>query len=203
MRNQQIEEFIRSVLENMPTDWLTLTTHRLDIYNEKLAKTEFLDQVEKIYMGKEVSKQALSELRTAYDYIRLGHPLSSIVEWGIAKIYNLKPEAVISFSSLTAPVLAVLRKNYLLKKPTLIVFKNAIPVFFDSEIIQRIYGYPFELMQISEEEEIPKFEGSIILIEEKVRISEFSLNTRVDFYINFVGDIRLIFLDNFLFNNVF
>jgi hypothetical protein len=31
--------YVKAVLENMPTGWLSLTTHRLDIYDEKLAKT--------------------------------------------------------------------------------------------------------------------------------------------------------------------
>ena len=41
--------YIKDVLENMPTDWLNLTTHQLDIYNEKLAKTQFLDQFETLF----------------------------------------------------------------------------------------------------------------------------------------------------------
>ena len=36
--------YLKNVLENMPTGWLSTTTHRLDIYDEKLAKTEFLEQ---------------------------------------------------------------------------------------------------------------------------------------------------------------
>lgn len=37
---------LSSVIENMPQDWLNLTTHRLDIYNESLAKNEFLTKIE-------------------------------------------------------------------------------------------------------------------------------------------------------------
>jgi hypothetical protein len=33
----------------MPAGWLSTTTHRLDIYDEKLAKTQFLDQFEALY----------------------------------------------------------------------------------------------------------------------------------------------------------
>ena len=36
---------LSSVIENMPQDWLNLTTHRLDIYNESLAKNEFLTKI--------------------------------------------------------------------------------------------------------------------------------------------------------------
>ena len=38
--------YLKRVLENMPTSWLSTTTHRLDIYDESLAKTEFLHQFE-------------------------------------------------------------------------------------------------------------------------------------------------------------
>uniref|UniRef100_UPI0033654F89 COR domain-containing protein n=1 Tax=Candidatus Albibeggiatoa sp. nov. BB20 TaxID=3162723 RepID=UPI0033654F89 len=57
------------------------------------------------------------ELPTAYDYIRLGHPLSCVLEWGIANLNNLDANNVISFSSQTIPVLAILRKNLLERLP--------------------------------------------------------------------------------------
>ena len=105
--------YIKDVLEKMPADWLNLTTHRLDIYDEKLAKTEFLNQFENLFNDNNSEEAALNELRTAYDYIRLGHPLSCVLEWAIAKLNNLKAENVISFSSKTTPILAILRKNLL------------------------------------------------------------------------------------------
>ena len=46
-----MQDYIKAVLENMPMDWLNLTTHRLDIYEEKLAKAQFLDRVEQINMN--------------------------------------------------------------------------------------------------------------------------------------------------------
>ena len=58
---------------------------------------------------------SLSNLPTAYDYIRLGHPLSSVLEWGIAKLHNLNPKSVISFSSKTVPILAILTKEFIRK----------------------------------------------------------------------------------------
>jgi len=39
MENERMLNYLKAVVENMPNDWLGLTTHRLDIYNEKLAKT--------------------------------------------------------------------------------------------------------------------------------------------------------------------
>ena len=49
MKANKIINYIKDVLENMPTGWLNLTTHRLDIYDEKLAKTQFLNQFEVLF----------------------------------------------------------------------------------------------------------------------------------------------------------
>jgi hypothetical protein len=51
MSGDKMQDYIKAVLENMPMDWLNLTTHRLDIYEEKLAKAQFLDRVEQINMN--------------------------------------------------------------------------------------------------------------------------------------------------------
>jgi len=111
MKEAKMLNYIENIIENTPTDWLKLTTHRLDIYNEKLAKTEFLEQFEELYANNISETAALKKLPTAFDYIRLGHPLSSVLEWAVARLNGLKPENVISFSSGTIPVLAILRKN--------------------------------------------------------------------------------------------
>ncbi|MFT6721629.1 MAG: hypothetical protein ACJA0J_002435, partial [Bdellovibrionota bacterium] len=113
IKDNKMLNYIKEVLGNMPADWLNLTTHRLDIYDEKLAKVQFLEQFEALFDDNNAEPSALSELPTAFDYIRLGHPLSCLLEWGVAKLNSLKPENVISFSSKTVPVLAVLRKNLL------------------------------------------------------------------------------------------
>lgn len=42
-------QYIKEVLQKMPADWLNLTTHRLDIYDEKMAKVDFLAQLEKLF----------------------------------------------------------------------------------------------------------------------------------------------------------
>ncbi|GAL76515.1 hypothetical protein JCM19275_1259 [Nonlabens ulvanivorans] len=82
MKDNKVLNYIEDIIKNHPADWLGLTTHRLDIYNEKLAKTQFLDQLETLYSKNNASTGALAVLPTAYDYIRLGHPLSSVLEWG-------------------------------------------------------------------------------------------------------------------------
>jgi cystathionine beta-lyase/cystathionine gamma-synthase len=159
--------YIKNVLENVPTGWLRLTTHRLDIYDEKLAKTQFLEQFEILFNDNNSESSALNKLPTAYDYIRLGHPLSCLLEWVIAKLNNIKPENVISFSSKTIPVLAVLRKNLLTNKNTQIIYKGELPDFFDIEILRSIYGYKFDLKKVESIEEASVFNGSTIFILQK------------------------------------
>ena len=138
MQNDKMLNYIKEVLKNMPTDWLNLTTHRLDIYDESLAKIEFLDQFEKLYNDNNSEPSALNELPTAYDYIRLGHPLSCVLEWAIANLHNTKAENVISFSSKTTPILAILRKNLLANRNTQIAYTGTIPDFFNEKVIKNV-----------------------------------------------------------------
>ena len=170
MEHNKMLNYIKNVLENMPTDWLNLTTHRLDIYEEKLAKTQFLEQFEFLFEDNNAESSALKKLSTAYDYIRLGHPLSCILEWAIAKLNGLKPENVISFSSTTVPVLAVLRKNLLDNKNTQIIYTGELPAIFNAEILRRVYGYQFELKQVENAADILAFNGSTIFISQKDNI---------------------------------
>lgn len=184
MEDNKMLNYIKDVLENMPTGWLNLTTHRLDIYNEKLAKTQFLEEFETLFNENNSESSALNKLTTAYDYIRLGHPLSCILEWGIANLNNLKSKNVISFSSKTIPVLAILRKNLLDNKNTQIIYTDELPDFFDAELLQRVYGYNFELKKVEKAENISKFGGSTIFISQKDKIGTIDLPANIDFFIN-------------------
>ncbi|MGO4906474.1 cystathionine beta-synthase [Flavobacterium sp. W20_MBD1_R3] len=184
MKENKILNYIKDVLENMPSGWLNLTTHRLDIYEEKLAKTQFLDQFEILFNANISEPKALEALPTAYDYIRLGHPLSCILEWAIAHLHLIKPENIISFSSKTTPILAVLRENLLIGKNTQIVYTGELPEFFDIEVLKRIYGYEFELKKAETASAIPNFDGSTIFIAQQNEISFFSLTQNSDFFIN-------------------
>ena len=188
--------YIKNVLENVPTGWLRLTTHRLDIYDEKLAKTQFLDQFEILFNDNNSESSALNKLPTAYDYIRLGHPLSCLLEWVIAKLNNIKPENVISFSSKTIPVLAVLRKNLLANKNTQIIYKGELPDFFDIEILRSIYGYKFDLKKVESIEEASVFNGSSIFISQKDDICNFDLISNIDFFINAHSHLGSVLLVN-------
>jgi cystathionine beta-lyase/cystathionine gamma-synthase len=195
MEANKVLNYIKDVLENMPTTWLGLTTHRLDIYNEKLAKTQFLDQFENLYKDNNSQLSALNELPTAYDYIRLGHPLSSILEWMIAKLNHLEPENVISFSSKTVPVLAVLRTNLLENKNTQITYVGELPAFFDAETVKRVYGYKFELRKVDSAEDISEFNGSTIFISEH-NVETVDVNPNIDFFINTNAHLGSVLLVN-------
>jgi cystathionine beta-lyase/cystathionine gamma-synthase len=195
MENNKMLNYIKVVLENMPTGWLSTTTHRLDIYDEKLAKTQFLKQFEVLFNENNSKATALNELPTAYDYIRLGHPLSCVLEWVIANLNNLKAENVISFSSKTVPVLAILRKNLLENKNTRIIYTDELPAFFDTEVVKSIYGYQFELKKVEKLEDISRFNGSTIFISEQAEIGKINLNSNIDFYINIhphIGSVLLV-----------
>lgn len=192
--------YIKEVLVNMPSDWLKLTTHRLDIYNESLAKTEFLDQFEELFETNIANSSALSDLPTAFDYIRLGHPLSCVLEWTIAKANKLNRDSVISFSSKTTPILAVLRKNLIESKSTRIVYQDKLPDCFDAEVIKRVYGYQFELNKVEHLSDIDAFDGSTLLISNQKEFGTInfsdSMPKEVDFLLSIPGHLGSILLVN-------
>lgn len=188
MEANKMLDYIKDVLGNMPIGWLNLTTHRLDIYDEKLAKMQFLDQFEHLFNTGNSTPEALNELPTAYDYIRLGHPLSCVLEWTIANLNATKSENVISFSSMTTPILSILRKNIFEHKYTRIIYTSALPHFFDALVIREVYGYNFELQKIDDGETISPFEGSTIFVAQQSDLSNFNTSSssahEVDFFIN-------------------
>ena len=196
MQDNKMVNYIKAVLENMPTSWLNLTTHRLDIYDESLAKTQFLEQFEDLFNNNNSEASALSELPTAYDYIRLGHPLSCLLEWAIANLNNTNPENVICFSSKTIPVLAILRKNLLANKNTQILYTDNLPSCFDAEVVRNIYGYKFELKKVESVNEISDFNGSTIFFSQQENICDFKLASTIDFIVNTNNQLGSILLAN-------
>lgn len=196
MNDHKVLPYIKEVLQNMPKGWLTTTTHRLDIYNEALAKTEFLDQLEDLYRQSNATEVALKQLPTAYDYIRLGHPLSCVLEWGIAKISDLTAENVISFSSQMVPVLAVLRKNLFENKNTQILYVGTLPQFFDAELVRSIYGYCFELKQVASSEQLPAFDGSTVFISQEAAFGKVAVANSVDFQVNLYENLGSVLIVN-------
>ena len=188
--------YIKSVLVNMPKGWLNLTTHRLDIYNERLAKTQFLEKFEILFNNNNFESSSLEELPTAYDYIRLGHPLSCLLEWVIAKLNNLKSDNIISFGSKTIPILAILRNNLLENKNTQIRYVGELPDCFDADILRSIYGYKFDLKQVDKAEDVTSFEGSIVFIQQQDVLCNFDVVPNVDFYVNVHSHLGSILLIN-------
>jgi len=196
MQDNNMLNYLKDVLKNMPTDWLNLTTHRLDIYNEALAKTEFLNAFEQLYNQNTATTSALRDLPTAYDYIRLGHPLSCVLEWGIANLNQLNSKHVISFASITIPVLAILRTNLLQNKKTQILYTGELPDCFDAQTIKDVYGYNFELIHIDNSKAILDFKGSTVFISNPDTIRQTELNPNIDFYVNLYNHLGSILLIN-------
>ena len=185
MEYEKMHTYIKAVIKNLPVDWLNLTTHRLDIYDESKAKSQFLEQFESLFKSGNSEPSALNELPTAFDYIRLGHPLSCLLEWMVAYSHRIKADNVISFDSNTVPIMSILRKNLLIQKKTRILYSGKLPSFFNQEILQSVYGYEFVLKRIENTETLSPFEGSTIFISCTDDICDFNLENNYDFLVNF------------------
>jgi len=184
MEQQQINRFLHDLLDQMPQDWLRLTTHRLDIYNEAQAKTEFLAQFDALFKANTTSSSALTSLPTAFDYIRLGHPLSCILEWALGQLHGLAPEQVISFSSASMPILAVLRKNLLEQRPTHLFYKDELPAHLNVDTLRKVYGYSAELHQISGPAAVPEVEGTSLYLSSTGNLFDAHLSPNIDFFVS-------------------
>ena len=196
MKNGEILKYLKNVLDNIPKNWLNDTTHRLNLYDEKLAKIQFLEHFEALINDSNYERSALDNLPTAFDYIRLGHPLSCLLEWSIGRRYNLKAENIISFSSKTIPVMAILRENLLNNKNTQINYIGEVPEFLEKGILEKVYGYTFELNKINSIDEISTFKGSSVFISNQTKISDISLINSVDFYVSWCAELGSILLVN-------
>lgn len=197
MEHETIYAYIKDVIKNMPDDWLNLTTHRLDIYDETQAKYQFLKEFNSLFSLGISNTKSLSSLPTAFDYIRLGHPLSCVLEWMIASFYNIPPSYVISFDSKSMPLFAILRRNALLNKKTRILYNESSHGWsLPAEILTQIYGYKYTLQSIQENETAPNFNGSTIVISNKENLSNLTINYHYDFIINFHDNLGSIVLIN-------
>ncbi len=164
---------------------MDLTTHRLDIYNEPQAKSEFLDELKKLLANGDYTTADLEQLPTAYDYIRLGHQLSSLLEWVIAEINEVPVEQVISFSSKTMPILALLRKNALSGQYTYIYYNCKNAPLIDGNRLQQVYGYEYSLNAVKDASEIPQHsDGTVVFVTEADFKAEFNSNLNCDVTVN-------------------
>lgn len=142
---------------------MELTTHRLDIYDEEQAKSQFLQQLEALQLSDDYSAKSLEELPTAYDYIRLGHPLSCILEWILAEINGVTSEQVITFTSKTMPILAILRENTLSGKPTYLYHDTDTSPLLDGPRLEEIYRYKFESKKVTDTSDIPEHSDATVI----------------------------------------
>jgi len=126
----------------------------------------------------------------------LGHPLSCLLEWAIAKLLHIELDHVISFSSSTAPILAVLRKNLLGNKNTRILYTDHLPDSFDTEVLQTIYGYQFELQKIDTTHVIAEFDGSTLFITQQTDLKNLEFNPNIDFLVNLHPQLGSVLLVN-------
>ena len=196
MTDNKVINYLKGVLKNMPSDWLKLTTHRLDIYDESKAKKQFLEEFENLFNTNNSDNKALSDLPTAYDYIRLGHPLSCVLEWAVANTLNINDSQVISFSSQITPILAVLRKNLLENLETRIVYIQDLPAKFDAELIRSVYGYKFDLRQVKSLDDLDTFKGTTLFVANNEEFEIPTLHPNADIQVNTIRDLGSILLVN-------
>ena len=195
MKNKIIE-YTRNLLNNTPDDWIKLTTHRLDIYDEKLAKDQFLNELEKLFKKNEFSINKLKNLPTAYDYIRLGHPLSSTLEWVIAKLTNTNSRNVISFSSRMIPIMSILRSNLLEKIKTRILYYEEVDNILNFNTLDSVYNYNYTLCKIKKDEKVSTFEGSTIIISQNDNLKNLRLSDNIDFHLSIQSKLGSIIIIN-------
>lgn len=184
MKIMDLQMTFMKIVDSFPNEWLELTTHRLDIYDEKNAKTDFIQGLNQLIESGQISRKELEKLPTAYDYIRLGHPLSCLLEFYLAKKFNYGYSAVIAFSSKTAPIIAVLRKNKLIHKKTRIIHNGDLPISFERGLIKKVYGFDFDNYNISITSDLDdEFEGSTIFYSETGSNFNLSNFNQIDFQI--------------------
>ncbi len=196
MDKNKMQHYIKHVLKNMPDGWLTTTTHRLDKYNEALAKTEFIESLETLYAKNNYTHKALERLPTAYDYIRLGHPLSCILEWVISKTLSLSSNHVISFSSQTAPILAILRHNALQNTHSQLIYDTQQPNESHLKALKQVYGYTFDVTAAQTLQDADNSKGSNILITQNDDLATLTIPNGIDFIVSTIPGLGSVLVVN-------
>ena len=175
---------LKELLNKLPTSWVELTTHRLDIYNESKAKSEFLTELKKLLIKGNYTSEDLEQLPTAYDYIRLGHQLSSLLEWVLAEINEVANEQVISFASHTMPLLAVLRKNKLNGQATTIYYDGDNSPLIDEPRLKDIYGYHYDLKKVESIDDIKQQDGTVVFVTQRAFNKPLKTSKSIDITVN-------------------
>ncbi len=176
---------VRQILDNLPAGWVEMTTHRLDVYDEAQAKSQFLENLHALTSTPDYDVSSLDALPTAYDYTRLGHPLSCVLEWVLAQVNQSTSDNVITFSSTTMPALAILRKNALSDVTTYLYYDTDSFPLIDSERLENIYGYKFESEKIDNVAQIQQHQGgSVIFITQSPYKTPLETNANIDAVVN-------------------
>lgn len=180
---------VRKILDHVPAGWVELTTHRLDIYEEDQAKTQFLQQLHALTSTPDFDATLLDSLPTAYDYTRLGHPLSCILEWVVAQINQITSEQAIAFSSATMPILAILRSNTLSGVTTHVYYDTDSSPLIDIERLENIYGYRFQLHKTGDITQVPEHRGEmVIFVTQAAWQTPLNTNSTIDAVVNIHPD---------------
>ena len=185
---RNILTIIEEILSHMPVDWTTLTTHRLDIYDESQAKVQFVERLQMLMDKGTVTKETLASLPTAYDYVRLGHQLSSVLEWVLGNLYGVSTGQVISFASKTMPLLAILRSNTVYNRRTVVYHDCDLPDVLFMPEISSVYGYEVEFLRVGSSQEIVSVKDSIVVFVTSERLTEGRILPEVDATINMSSD---------------
>lgn len=154
---------VRAILENVPTSWVELTTHRLDVYDEAQAKSQFLERLHALQASPNYDVAKFAELPTAYDYIRLGHPLSCVLEWAIAELNGVSAEQVIAFASKTMPILALLRTSAIGGQAAHLYYDTDECPLLDIPRLETIYGYTIALHKTVDGLQIPDHGDDLVV----------------------------------------
>jgi hypothetical protein len=86
------------------------------------------------------------------------------------------------------PILAILRKNLLEGKATLLAHSDALPSYFDLKIVREVYGYHFETQQVQNAEEISAFDGEVVYISEEDDLLDLPVNADIDYHIRLLDN---------------
>ena len=191
--SRRVSDNINTIIENIPSSWLEMTTHRLDIYNESRAKTEFLEKFREAVAENKLSVDTFESLPTAFDYIRLGHQLSCVLEAALGDLSKLPDSQVISFASRTMPLLAIMRSDSLKSRKTHIYYNKSSEfiseLFTDkilnSDVLSGAYGYHAEFFAVDSPDEINEhIEGSVVWVNTRDFSDEISLPGNLDLFVN-------------------
>ena len=187
-RNESILSVIQNLLHHVPSEWATLTTHRLDIYDESQAKVEFIDKLVELIETDNVCAQTLSQLPTAFDYVRLGHQLSSVLEWAIAQYVGIGHEQVISFASKTMPILSILRSTTCHQRSVVVYHDCALPAQLGMAELQAIYGYQCTTQLVQDIAEVPVDTTRTAIFVTDASLLNMVISKSVDFVVNLSSD---------------